>query len=1232
MKAKTKFTKLWSILLALAMVVGMLPIAALAAGSATVTADFSTDPITALALLNDAKTGTTDSTWDNDTKTLTLNGVNFETTAATAVKLPDGAIIVLNGENTIKGGSGSGDCYGIYGVGSLTISGIGTLNVTSGTAGNLSFGIHAQNSVTIDGGAVTATGGAAPNNQSFGIRALYNDLTINGGTVTATGVDAKNSSNGLWAGNGSVTISGGKVVANGGGASSGTSSGIYAKNVVIQNTDNRIPHVTTRGGNGVRSRGIYANGGNLEISGGVVIAKAGYSDSAFALNKAPTLPTTPYWWRTSDSGDYSKSAYTGDGSAAHLEIWNWDPTATADFTDDSEAALARLNAAKTGAADSTWDPDTKTLTLNGVNFTATAATAVKLPANTTIVLANGTTNTITGGDSDSSTCFGIFGVGSLIIQGTGTLNVTAGDAENNISYGIYAGEKVTISGTADVTAEGGEGGSSFGIWAEYDATISGTVTAEGGTATDQCSVGIYANYEMTISGGEVKATGGTVSVSMSTGAYSYGINGKIVTISDGTVEATGGTASGTGASDPGNDILSYGIGGSGVSISGGTVIAKGGTATDLASNANYGNSYGICTGSRHLSISGTAEVTATSGTATSKSYGIFADDGNMTISGGAVKAKAGSASGIAAALNKQPTLPITAYSWRLSDSEEYREPDYNWKDYPPFHTYVEIKSNPTVTFDVNGANAAVAPASGTTNAAGKLTSLPEPIRSGYTFKEWNTKQDGSGTTVTDETTFTENTTVYAQWEVATVTIPSVAITGVDAPKSNTAFDTTAVCESAGVSNTEPTVTWDSEDDKAGYGKIYTASITLTASEGYVFADSTTVTVNGNPATSVTKNANGTLTVTYEFPATDKHNIEITVDTDVHDGDAVKNPTINSGYEVPICFFVEDTNKNGDFTDDKTLLLDKALVEEFIARPEIDMTLEEFIAALKDEGLDDVKTEYTGGYDYSFIAMVVHNEEVSFDDDEDGKVTDAIVKVNGKDVTDKCDGGSSLTVNPSAYVFSAAKTYTVSFDANGGTGSMADVTGVLGDYTLPANGFTAPEGKQFKSWSVDGKEKAVGDKITVTADTTVKAVWETLPAAPTEYDILNGANSKWTQDSDGNISVRGSGEFSKFVGVKVDGKTVDEKYYTVKEGSTIVTLKPEYLNTLTAGKHTLKIVWTDGTADTTFTVDAKPANTDTKSPQTGDSSSIALWIAMLFVSAAGVLSTAVLGKKKKRSAK
>ena len=93
------------------------------------------------------------------------------------------------------------------------------------------------------------------------------------------------------------------------------------------------------------------------------------------------------------------------------------------------------------------------------------------------------------------------------------------------------------------------------------------------------------------------------------------------------------------------------------------------------------------------------------------------------------------------------------------------------------------------------------------------------------------------------------------------------------------------------------------------------------------------------------------------------------------------------------------------------------------------------------------------------------------------------------------GNNTATYPGSSNAPSTPTTYTVSFDANGGTGGMAGATGVSGEYTLPANGFTAPNGKQFKAWSVGGVEKAVGDKITVTANTTVTAVWEAI-----EYNV------------------------------------------------------------------------------------------------------------------------------------
>ena len=90
-------------------------------------------------------------------------------------------------------------------------------------------------------------------------------------------------------------------------------------------------------------------------------------------------------------------------------------------------------------------------------------------------------------------------------------------------------------------------------------------------------------------------------------------------------------------------------------------------------------------------------------------------------------------------------------------------------------------------------------------------------------------------------------------------------------------------------------------------------------------------------------------------------------------------------------------------------------------------------------------------------------------------------------------GDNIQVNANTTVKAIWKTatYTVSFDKNGGSGSMADVKKLAGEtYTLPACTFTAPAGKEFKAWEVNGAEKAVGDNIQINANTTVKAIWKT----------------------------------------------------------------------------------------------------------------------------------------------
>ena len=68
-------------------------------------------------------------------------------------------------------------------------------------------------------------------------------------------------------------------------------------------------------------------------------------------------------------------------------------------------------------------------------------------------------------------------------------------------------------------------------------------------------------------------------------------------------------------------------------------------------------------------------------------------------------------------------------------------------------------------------------------------------------------------------------------------------------------------------------------------------------------------------------------------------------------------------------------------------------------------------------------------------------------------------------------------------------------------------------------------------------------------------------------------------------IRGTGEFSRFHAEKVDGKVIDPANYEAKEGSTIITLKAEYLKTLATGSHTFAIVWDNGIAGTNFTVAA-----------------------------------------------
>lgn len=120
----------------------------------------------------------------------------------------------------------------------------------------------------------------------------------------------------------------------------------------------------------------------------------------------------------------------------------------------------------------------------------------------------------------------------------------------------------------------------------------------------------------------------------------------------------------------------------------------------------------------------------------------------------------------------------------------------------------------------------------------------------------------------------------------------------------------------------------------------------------------------------------------------------------------------------------------------------------------------------------------------------------------------------------------------------------------------------------------------------------------------------LKAAP---KIIEGANQTVKQ---GNCATfKSDADFSYFKYVLVDGKQISSDNYTVKKGSTIVTLKSEFVDTLSVGKHTLSIVSKTGSADTEFTVEkaALPVKISENVANTRDGNMVLLTAAFVTLS-------------------
>ena len=166
------------------------------------------------------------------------------------------------------------------------------------------------------------------------------------------------------------------------------------------------------------------------------------------------------------------------------------------------------------------------------------------------------------------------------------------------------------------------------------------------------------------------------------------------------------------------------------------------------------------------------------------------------------------------------------------------------------------------------------------------------------------------------------------------------------------------------------------------------------------------------------------------------------------------------------------------------------------------------------------------------------------------------------------------------------------------GTYTDVNGILtGDLTIDATGLMKFTLSALTIANIDNK---VTVPVTITSDNYKDVTVNVTIYISPEYRIIDGAGSSWTQNTTGTVVIRGNGEYDRFRNVKVDGKVIDSDNYIAEKGSTIITLKAEYLKTLATGSHTFAIVWDNGIAGTSFTVAANTSGNHSGNNNNNDS--------------------------------
>lgn len=423
-----------------------------------------------------------------------------------------------------------------------------------------------------------------------------------------------------------------------------------------------------------------------------------------------------------------------------------------------------------------------------------------------------------------------------------------------------------------------------------------------------------------------------------------------------------------------------------------------------------------------------------------------------------------------------------------------------------------------------------------------------------------------------------------------------------------------------------TISAGSEEGASSVSVLPGASVTAhaTAAEGYHFvvwqdAEGETLSADAD----YTFNAAADLSLVAVFGADTPSTVTYTVKFDANGGSgSMEDATVEEGkkLKLPENSFKAPTGKEFDSWE----LLDKPV------KPgdEVDITADTTVKAT-----------------WKWLSYTV-----TFDSDGGSAVAPQTVTIGGKatkpaDPTKEgCTFDSWQTPQGAAFDFGSpveaditlkAKwtenkpdTFTVSFETNGGSAVEKQTV----EKGKTASNPTAPtrKGYSFSGWYSDKDLKTAYDFTSaVSADLTLYAKWTEI-----KYTVSAGANGYYTLKSNKTVSItvkRSEADdtcLNHFSSVEIDGKTLTKDTdYTVKSGSTVVSFKPETLEKLAKGGHTVTVNFDDGKAETKLTIYAEG-----HSPKTGDENNLALWGALAAVCVLGAAGGLILLTKKKRTDK